>query len=298
MLDYRQLSALLALSHEGSFERAAARLNVTSSALSQRIKSLEAQIGGRVVIRGPKLRLTALGTVLAQHAQQVQMMEGDILAQLYSESDLPGSTVKIAVNADSLATWFMQVLCLAAADPDLRLYFNVVLEDQEFSSELLKNSEVVAAISEIEMDLAGIRSVRLGHLDYVAVASPAFVQEYFPNGVTPEALSAAPSLRFSSKDSLQMRWAHQVVGSSIVLSYHTIPSSHDFVRCTEAGLGWSMNPRILVAEQLRSGTLKELLPDHMIATPLFWHCPTNAPSILTKLTRIVTKVAARSLRAP
>lgn len=273
-------------------------MNITTSAISQRIKSLETYVGDLVVIRGPKVRLTALGMALAQHAQQVQMMESDVLAQLQFQRDKPGSTIKIALNADSLATWFTQVLCIAAIDPDLKLHFDIILEDQEFSSELLKNTEVVAALGETKLELAGIRSIRLGQLDYVAVASPAFIREYFPNGVTAEALSVAPSLRFSSKDSLQLRWARQVAGASVDLSYHTIPSSHDFVRCTEAGLGWSMNPRLLVADRLQSGILEELLSDAAIATPLFWHCPSNPPDILARLTRIVTQVAARELRRP
>ena len=151
MLDYRLLSALMAVSTERSFERAANLLNVTPSAVSQRIKSLEGQIGGRVVVRGPKCRLTPIGAKLAQHASQVQIMEIDVMSRLQRQP--MAGRVRIAVNAHSLASWFMDALSEAAAE--LRIMFEIVAEDQEHTVELVRESEVVAAISEVEADLAG-----------------------------------------------------------------------------------------------------------------------------------------------
>ena len=51
MLDYAALAALAAVIREGSFEKAAAALHVTPSAVSQRIRALEERVGCALVVR-------------------------------------------------------------------------------------------------------------------------------------------------------------------------------------------------------------------------------------------------------
>jgi LysR family transcriptional regulator (chromosome initiation inhibitor) len=53
-LDYLQLAALAAVVSEGRFERAAARLHVAPSAVSQRIRALEDRVGAVLVARGTR----------------------------------------------------------------------------------------------------------------------------------------------------------------------------------------------------------------------------------------------------
>ena len=50
-LDTAALDCLAALADDGSFERAAQRLSITQSAVSQRLRSLEAQVGQLLVVR-------------------------------------------------------------------------------------------------------------------------------------------------------------------------------------------------------------------------------------------------------
>lgn len=77
----RQISYFAALADEGSFVRAAARVNVTQPALSMQIKEMEEQLGLRLVERGPReARLTPAGReVLARAARvlaEVREIEG------------------------------------------------------------------------------------------------------------------------------------------------------------------------------------------------------------------------------
>src|SRR5215212_97678 len=111
MLDYPQLAALAAVIRTGSFERAAQHLNVTPSAVSQRIKLLEERLGVVLVVRGQPCTETEEGKRLCQNVEQVALLESSLklrLPGLQAES-LP-VTLRIAVNADSLATWFIPAM--------------------------------------------------------------------------------------------------------------------------------------------------------------------------------------------
>lgn len=108
MLDYAALSALAAVVREGSFERAARVLHVTPSAVSQRVRLLEERIGCALVVRGQPCLPTETGRRLCQHIDRVHLLEQelhDTLPGLVPEG-VARVTVPIAVNADSLITWF------------------------------------------------------------------------------------------------------------------------------------------------------------------------------------------------
>ncbi len=69
-MNLRQLHYFLAIADEGSFTRAAERLLVAQPSLSQQIKSLERELGGRLLERLPKgVRLTAAGKVFLPEAR-------------------------------------------------------------------------------------------------------------------------------------------------------------------------------------------------------------------------------------
>jgi LysR family transcriptional regulator (chromosome initiation inhibitor) len=76
------LESLVAVAEEGSFQRAAQRLGLTQSAVSQRLHSLEAQAGTILVVRSRPARLTPAGEVMARHARRAQTLEADLRQQL------------------------------------------------------------------------------------------------------------------------------------------------------------------------------------------------------------------------
>lgn len=81
-IDHAQLRALAAVIREGSFDRAAQSLNVTPSAISQRVKALEDRVGRLLVKRGTPATATAEGQVLVQLAEQTALLEHDALHRL------------------------------------------------------------------------------------------------------------------------------------------------------------------------------------------------------------------------
>ncbi|WP_270729291.1 LysR family transcriptional regulator ArgP [Shimia sp. Alg240-R146] len=289
-LDYAQLAALAAILRTGSFEAAASELGVTQSAVSQRLKALEDRAGTPLVRRGQPCHGTETGRRLAAHLDQVGMLE-TALARDVAALTPRSARLRIAVNADSLATWFLPAI---AQVPDL--LFDLVVDDQDFSADWLRRGEVVAAVTAHEAPVAGCDSTPLGTLDYVASASPAFMARHFPDGVTAKALARAPMLVFDPKDRLQQIWMTENLGSAPTPPSHRLPSSQGFVDACLLGLGWGMNPLVSIKPHLEAGTLVPLLPDALYTTPLYWQSTRLLRPALDPLTSAIRKTARAALR--
>lgn len=282
--DYAQLQALAAILRSGSFDGAASELGVTQSAISQRLKALEDRVGAQLVHRGQPCTGTDAGRRLASHVANVGVLEHTLAEDLGALVPGPGVPVRIAVNADSLATWFLPAL---ASVPDM--LFDLVVDDQEYSADWLRRGEVAAAVTSHDKPVSGCDSTPLGALRYVATASPDFMARHFPEGVTAQALSKAPMLRFDPKDYLQNRWMQTHLGSKPVPPNHRLPSSQGFVEACVLGMGWGMNPEILVQPHIDAGRLQPLLPEATYDTPLYWQCSRLLGPALAPLTQAVRK---------
>lgn len=292
MLDYALLAALAAVVRTGSFERAAQQLHVTPSAVSQRVKLLEERLGTILVVRGSPCTGTAAGRRLCQHVERVALLESELQADLPgAQASGPPVTLRIAANADSLATWLIGAMAEAGD-----CLFDLVLDDQDHSADWLRRGEVLAAVTGSAKAVQGCDIHPLGALRYVATASPAFVARWFPAGLDEAGLARAPRLTFNSKDRLQALWTRQAIGSDVAAPTHWLPSSQAFVDAALAGLGWGMNPEMVVAEHLRTGRLVALAPGLPLDVPLYWQRSRMASSTLAAVTRAVVARARATLR--
>ncbi len=302
MLDTPLLHTLAAVVREGSFDRAARVLHVTPSAVSQRIRLAEERVGTVLVVRGQPCTATEAGARLCRHAQTVALLENEL------RRDLPGlapdpasrgrSTLRVAINADSLGTWFVEAMASFAAEEDTLL--DVLIDDQDHTGTWLRRGHVLAAVTSTATPVQGCKSRKLGALRYCATASPAFVARWFPQGLTAAALAQAPSLVFDHKDRLQEDWVRRVLGldkrRDITLPEHRLPSPQAFVAAGVGGVGWGMNPESLVRSHLAAGRLVELLPGSPLDVPLHWQVAQLPMAQLQTLTRHVQKTSARWLR--
>lgn len=297
MIDYASLRAVAAVAEAGSFEKAARILNVTPSAVSQRVKQLEDRIGAALIARGNPCAATEKGAWLCRHMQHVSLLEQELFRELPGLEDgergATRATVAVAVNADSLGSWFLP----AAARFSERTghLLAVTVDDQDHTAEWLKRGQVLAAVTSLDKPVSGCRALPLGALRYRATASPAFMARHFPDGVFAEALAAAPSLTFNQKDRLQEQWAKAALGSDAALSGHWLPSTQAFVDACLLGLGWGMNPELLVRDHLAAGRLVELVPGASLDIPLYWQINRLAADQLTQLTAAVSQAAKGSL---
>ncbi|WP_277374029.1 LysR family transcriptional regulator ArgP [Pseudomonas sp. AA-38] len=293
MFDYKLLAALAAVVEQAGFERAAQVLGLSQSAVSQRIKLLEARVGQPVLVRATPPAPTDIGRRLLNHVQQVRLLERDLQGQVpgLDEQAAP-ERLRIALNADSLATWWAAAVAGFCAEQ--RLLLELVVEDQEVGLKRMRAGEVAGCVCAAERPVAGARSLPLGAMRYLAVASPAFIARHFAGGVTAEALARAPAIVYGPDDQLQHRYLASlgVTGSFV---HHLCPSSEGFVRLTESGLGWGLVPQLQVAAELTGGALVELLPGHIIDVPLYWHHWRNGGELLAGLTEHLRRASAGAL---
>lgn len=301
MLDYAALAALAAVVREGSFERAAQALHVSPSAVSQRVKLLEQRMGCVLVVRATPALATDAGRLLCAHVEQVALLEQELRSGLPAVVRLAAGrdgttaaarpTLRIAVNADSLATWFIDAMARFRDATGDGVLLDLVVDDQDHTAQWLRRGEVLAAVTAHAEPVQGCRAVRLGSLGYAATASPAFAQRHFPQGVNAASLREAPSLRFSRKDELQARWVRSICRREVELPAHWMPSTRAFVDAGLAGIGWGMNPLPLVQAHLDAGRLVELVPGRRLHTPLVWQHARLAMPVLNRLGNAVLAAA-------
>ncbi len=295
MLDYAALHALAAVIREGSFERAASALHVTPSAVSQRIRALEERVGCALVVRDQPCRATETGRRLCQHVDRVRLLEHELQGRLpaLATEGITRMALPIAVNADSLATWFAPAVAGFAADAPVLV--ELAVDDQDHTTDWLRSGTVLAAVTGTSRPAAGCNSRPLGAMRYLAAASPAFAARHFSAGVGAGSLARAPSLVFNAKDDLQARWVRRLCHRDVELPRHTVPSAHAFVAAALAGMGWGLQPLALIHHHLQEGSLVELVPDSPLDVPLYWQHARAASTLLDGLSRAVLAAAARAL---
>jgi len=283
-----QVRTLLAAVDEGTFEAAAQSLHITPSAVSQRIKALEQRTGRVLLLRTKPVRLTASGEVVVRFGRQLARLERDAGAEL-GLADAAGPTaLPIAVNADSLATWFLPALADAAGRHDIT--FDLHRDDQDHTAELLRQGLVMAAVTSSPRAVQGCSVRALGRMRYRAMAAPGFVARWIGAAPLRQALPAAPMVVFDRKDDLQDRFlaAPGVAGSRSrsgspavpgpreaaarpgAGARHYVPSSEAFVDAVAAGLGWGMIPEVQGAARLAAGALVDLADGRFVDVPLYW----------------------------
>ena len=281
-MDLTQLETLAAVVEEGSFEGAAYELDVTSSAVSQRIKALELATGRVLLRRSRPVEATVEGERYVRLARQLAALVTEAAAE-------PAPTViPIAVGADALATWVLPALA-AAGDG---VTFDVRREDESRTAELLRDGTVMAAITTDSRPVQGCTVTRLGAMRYRPVASRDLVDRWFPAGVSTASLSRAPLVVFDRSDALQDDYLRARGVDPAAPPRHHIPASTEFARAVRMGFGWGMLPDQQVDDDL-------VLLDESGAVEVVHHWQQWALPLpgLERLAATIAEAAARDLRS-
>ncbi len=299
-----QLDALVAVVETGTFDAAARRLVVTPSAVSQRIKALEQQVGRVVVVRSKPARATESGQALIKLAHQQALLEHDVIRGLGLEAerdgdghgdgrDAPVPSIPIAVNADSLASWILPAFARAASAR--RLVVDVYRDDQEHTAGLLSAGTVMAAVTSQAAPVPGCAVTRLGTMTYRAVATRAFADRWFPDGVDAAALAVAPVVDFDRKDVLQTRFLRSITRRELTPPRHYVPASADFARAVLLGLGWGMLPDAQAEAARAAGDIIDLGPSRAVDVPLYWQQWNLRSTLLDAIAHEVVTEARQAL---
>lgn len=281
--DPQHLRALSAAVAAGTLDGAARALHVTPSAISQRLRALETATGRVLLVRSKPVRVTESGQAVLLLARQLELLEADAAVALGAESRRP---LAVAVNADSLATWVLPALAPLAHDTALHLR----REDEGRTSELLREGAVVGAITTEAAPVAGCLVTPLGRMRYRALASPAFAERWFPDGIGAAALRRAPMLVFDADDPLQHRFLRRHAGAGAAPPTHMVPASADFAAAVRLGFGWALLPDLQLG-----GGLVELAPGEPTDVALHWQRWRLRSEALERLTRAVVDGARRAL---
>lgn len=237
--DREHLATLLAVVEEGTLDAAARRLRITPSAVSQRLKAFEEQVGRVLVVRTKPARATEPGEALLRMARQLALLEHEA-DQALGVGDEGVSTIPIAVNADSMSTWILAALeRVSNAHP---VVFALHRDDQDHTAGWLAAGTVMGAVTSQAAPVPGCTSTPLGRMRYRPRAAPAFARRWFPDGADAASLAVAPVVVFDEKDLLQSIYARKVARRAVDPPRHLVPASADFGLAVRLGLGWGMLP--------------------------------------------------------
>lgn len=297
-----QVRTLLAVVDEGTFDAAAAALHLTPSAVSQRVKALEQRTGRVLLMRTKPVRATDSGEVVVRFARQLARLERDARAELGMAEGMGPMRLPIAVNADSLATWFLPVLSRVPQDPPVCVELH--REDESHTTALLREGQVMAAVTSSPDPVAGCSVRMLGLARYLPVASPDFAARHLTGALLRD-LRRAPTIVFDRKDELQDAFVRSLAGSSGSGAArgagpvrHFVPTSEGFRDAVVAGLGWGMVPEQQAGPLVRTGELVLLAPRRPMDVPLYWQQWKLDSPALSLVARLVADAAGEALRRP
>lgn len=294
-----QVRTLLAVVDEGTFDAAAAALHVTPSAVSQRVKALEQRTGRVLLMRSKPVRATESGEVVVRFARQLARLERDARADLGMAGDAGAPTrLPIAVNADSLATWFLPALTRIPQDPPLCIELH--REDESHTTALLREGQVMAAVTSSPDPVAGCAVRMLGLARYLPVACADFTARHLTGDLAGD-LRRAPTIVFDRKDELQDVFVRSLTGdpaSSAGAVRHSVPTSEGFRDAVVAGLGWGLVPEQQARPLLETGALVLLDPRRPMDVPLYWQQWKLDSPALSTVAAVVAEAAGQALRRP
>lgn len=292
-VDFSLLQCLEAVVTEGSFEKAAVALAITQSAVSQRIRTLEAQIGAPLLLRTRPVRPTPAAQPLLRFARQTRLLAMELWPEMQAAATQ--GQLRLAVNADSLGTWVLPALRdWVARHPELTLEF--VVDDQTQTQARLRNGEVLGSISSDAQAAKGFSVAPLGQMPYLCVAAPDFVTRYFPAGLSIAAAQRAPALVFNRRDALQadhlrrcLNWAEPR------FPHHFVPAFEAYLEAAILGYGYGMSPLEQCRAALAQGLLVDVTPQVAVAVPLYWHTWQLESELVGSLGKALISGAARVL---
>jgi len=294
MLDYKLLEAFAMVILEGGFERAARKLFLTQSAVSQRVKLLEDQVGTILLKRTNPPEPTDSGLPLLTHYRKVAQLESEIRSVSATEEQAVGS-LAIGINADSLETWFYSAIT------DYLDLHNVTLDlhvdDQDRTEELLRDGKVWGCISTRAQPMQGCRLDYLGKVSYALFATPAYRQRWFPDGLLLENFRRAPMARFNRKDELNNRILKRLFGTTeLDPPIFFVPSTTIYGHFVCEGRCWGILPEQQSRELEKTGRIVNLCPDESVEVKLYWHSWSLKSTLMDNFTTHLLQQARHILK--
>jgi LysR family transcriptional regulator, chromosome initiation inhibitor len=274
--DPRQLEAFEATVQAGTLSGAAGDLNLTLAAVSLRLKALEESCAQRLLVRGKTARPTAAGQALLAHIKQVRLLEADLNDTLRPDP-LARVVLNVAVNADSLTSWFIPGVQAILTQHNMLL--QTIVDDQDHTHQWLANGDVIGCVTTVSKPFRACVAEPLGAMRYRCVAAPRLVEQLGKDRSI-HALLKTPAVCFNRKDGLQDLFLAQHFGlKQINYPRHYFPAVDAFHYALVNGLGWGMEADIQDSSDFKAKRLIDLFPGKTVSVPLYWlHWAHEAPA--------------------
>ncbi|MDG3085834.1 LysR family transcriptional regulator [Vibrio hannami] len=244
----------------GSFSKAAEKVDLTKSVISKRITRLEKDLGAQLIYRTTrKLSLTEAGKVFYKHAREIYQSVQSAEEELQGLGDTLSGTIRITVPTISGELVLPQAIAeFGEKYPDIKVYMDL---DNRFV-DLLAEGYDLAIRTGVLPDSSFIAR-RLVDAHWVICAAPAYLKE---RGVplTPEDLAAHNCLGYSYQETGAYEWLFKGDPEPVTVNVSGNFCTNNASALRKAALfgqGLVYVPRVLVADELSSGDLIEVLQD-------------------------------------
>lgn len=250
---FASLVAFEATARLGNVSRAADELNLTQSAVSQRVLKLEAHVGQRLFVRhGHGVKLTGAGELLlATTRETLQRLQAgfDRIAPYKNKASL-----LLACAPDFSHGWLLPRLPgLRALHPDgLEVW---LIPDREITD--IDRIDVDLVVSRRPLHRADVECVALLEDESVVVAEPALARK-LARSAWPRCLESAPLLFLENEP----EWGGLLATSSLkplkLQRGATMQDERLLLSCVEQGHGLARLSRVLAADALAQGRIVPL----------------------------------------
>ena len=260
--DLRAMAIFAMVAETGSFSAAGRELKLATSGVSQHVSKLEDRLGVTLLYRSTRsLSLTSEGARLLEHARRMLAAAEEGLDSLVDIGSEPAGALTVTLPEILINSPYENAIW---GFVDRYPAVNITVRYLDRNLDLVREG-IDLALRMGSLPDSALRSRRLGGFDRVLLASPSYLDR--AGGVSvPADLNR---IDFVAMDGMPDRLSltkGEIEETLTTIRGRVKVDNFAAVRTALiAGLGVQRLPRSVVAQDLQSGTLVELLPDWSIA---------------------------------
>lgn len=235
ILNSSHLEAFFTCAQTRHFTKAAERLHITQSALSQRIKNLEEELEATLFIRDRAgLRMTEQGEELLRYCQTKELLENQIIGSIKKKIDTRLSgVIRVGGFSSVMRSVVLPALApLVQANPEVRI--RVVTKELYELRSMLKSGEIDFMILDETLEQENLVAKPLGYEENVLVKR---------KGKEPPEIY----LDHDEEDQTTMRFLKRRSGSGIERQY--LDDVYGIIEGVRLGLGYAVVPKHLIKRE-------------------------------------------------
>jgi DNA-binding transcriptional LysR family regulator len=285
MLNHLQLEVFLKIVETGSFTKAGEYLNMTQSAVSHSIASLEKNLGVKLFERIKRtMRLTPAGNVILPHAREIFNQESIIRQKTNKLLNVEFGTIKIACFPSFMTKWLPNLMRLYNRKYP-KIDFQILEGDYNEITDWVNDGKVEIGFSIESADLCFEAFVR----DSMLVVLPENSPLSHLSNVKLEDIAAFPYINVKGYEKLL---DEILVGTGIRLNMkYSLHNTYSIISMVEEGFGVTILPELALPHYKARIHVKPLQPAFIRTIGcIFRSFETLSPAVKTFLSFIIEQL--------